>query len=373
MSEEDKSSKTEEPTESKLRKAREKGDVPSSKETGNMMSAFALLVISLYLLPSLLPRLVGDLSGLLDSAGSVEIESGTAGLRDVSGLAQNLVGTVLTTLAPVVLVMVLAALFGVLIQGQTVVALERIKPKLSKLNPGSGFKKMFSADAFVEFGKNIAKVAVITVIAIFAVRTSVMDIWRAPGFAPETLLPHARGAAVRILVGATAFLAVVALIDIVWKRMDYIRKQRMSFKEIRDEHKDSEGDPHIKGKRAQIRRKRAQQRIATAVPRATVVLTNPTHYAVALRYTPGVDPAPVCVAKGADLIAAQIRRIARENDVTVVENKPLARALHAAVEVDDAVPAEHWQAVAEIIGYIMDIKRRIRRAPPQGSSLREED
>ncbi|EYD73645.1 flagellar biosynthesis protein FlhB [Limimaricola hongkongensis] len=373
MSEEDKSSKTEEPTEAKLRKARQKGDVPSSKETGNMMSAFALLVLALYVLPTMMPRLAGDLSGLLAAAGGMEIGVGATGLRDVSGVAQHLVIAVAGTLAPVVLVMVLAALFGVLIQGQTVVALERIKPKLSKINPGSGFKKLFSADAFVEFGKNIAKVAVVTVIAIFAVRGSVMEIWEAPNFTPETLLSHARGAIVRMLVGATAFLAAVALIDIIWKRIDYIRKQRMSLKEIRDEHKDSEGDPHIKSKRAQLRRKRAQQRIATAVPQATVVLTNPTHYAVALRYTPGVDAAPVCVAKGADLIAAQIRRIARENEVTVVENKPLARALHAVVEVDDAIPAEHWQAVAEIIGYIMDLKRRIRRAPPEGSRLREED
>jgi len=373
MSEEDKSSKTEEPTEQKLRKARQKGDVPSSKETGNMMSAFSLLVLSLYVLPELLPRLAGDLSGLLASAGGMEIGVGSAGLRDVSGVAQHLVGAVAGTLAPVVLVMVLAALFGVLIQGQTVVALERIKPKLSKLNPLSGFKRLFSADAFVEFGKNILKVAVVAIIAGFAVKSSVMGIWEAPGFAPETLLPHARGAIVRMLVGATAFLAVVALIDIIWKRMDYIRKQRMSLKEIRDEHKDSEGDPHIKGKRAQIRRKRAQQRIAIAVPKATVVLTNPTHYAVALRYTPGVDPAPVCVAKGTDLIAAQIRRIARENDVNVVENRPLARALHDVVEVDEAIPTEHWQAVAEIIGYIMDLRRKIRRAPPEGSRLREED
>jgi flagellar biosynthetic protein FlhB len=373
MSDEDKSSKTEEPTEQKLRKAREKGDVPSSKETGNMMSAFALLVISLYVLPMMLPRLAGDLSGLIAQAGGIEIGNGAAGLRDVSGVAQALATTVAGTLAPVVLVMVLAALFGVLIQGQTVVALERIKPKLSKLNPLSGFKRLFSADAFVEFGKNVAKVAVVAIIAALAVRGSVMEIWEAPGFSPETLLPHAQGAIVRMLVGATAFLAAVALIDIIWKRIDYTRKQRMSLKEIRDEHKDSEGDPHIKGKRAQIRRKRAQQRISVAVPQATLVLTNPTHYAVALRYTPGVDPAPVCVAKGTDLIAAQIRRIARENDVSIVENKPLARALHAVVEVDDAIPAEHWQAVAEIIGYIMDLKRRIRRAPPEGSKLHEED
>ncbi len=373
MSEEDKSSKTEEPTERKLRKAREKGDVPSSRETGNMMSVFALLVISLYLAPQLLPDLAGVLRGLLDSAGKIEIGSDTAGLRDVSQLTQDLALDLARTMAPLVLVMVLAALFGVLIQGQTVVALERIKPKLSKLSPLGGLKKMFSADALVEFAKNVAKVLVVGTIATIVARDSVEEIWAAPGFIPENLLGHVQGATIRMLVIATAFLVVVALIDIFWKRMDYNRKQRMSIKEVRDEHKDSEGDPQIKAKRGALRRQRARQRIATAVPTATLVLTNPTHYAVALKYQPGVDMAPICVAKGTDLVAAQIRKLARENEIAVVENRPLARALHAVVEVDQQVPVEHWQAVAEIIGYIMDLRRNIARKAPAGSSLRDDE
>ncbi len=373
MSEEDKSSKTEEPTERKLRKAREKGDVPSSRETGNMMSVFALLVISLYLAPQLLPDLAGVLRGLLDSAGKIEIGSDTAGLRDVSQLTQDLALDLARTMAPLVLVMVLAALFGVLIQGQTVVALERIKPKLSKLSPLGGLKKMFSADALVEFAKNVAKVLVVGTIATIVARDSVEEIWAAPGFIPENLLGHVQGATIRMLVIATAFLVVVALIDIFWKRMDYNRKQRMSLKEVRDEHKDSEGDPQIKAKRGALRRQRARQRIATAVPTATLVLTNPTHYAVALKYQPGVDMAPICVAKGTDLVAAQIRKLARENEIAVVENRPLARALHAVVEVDQQVPVEHWQAVAEIIGYIMDLRRNIARKAPAGSSLRDDE
>ncbi len=373
MSDEDKSSKTEEPTERKLRKAREKGDVPSSKETGNMMSLFSLLMISLFLLPALLPHLAGELRGLLESATRIEIGSGAAGVRDVSGIAQKLAMAVAVVLAPLVLTMVLAALFGVLIQGQTVVALERIKPKLSKISPLSGLKKMFSADALVEFAKNVGKVLVVGSIAIIVARDAVTAIWQAPGFIPENLLPYARSAANRMLIASTGFLVAIALADILWKRADYNRKQRMSLKEIRDEHKDSEGDPHIKGKRAQIRRQRAKQRIAIAVPTATLVLTNPTHYAVALRYEAGVDTAPVCVAKGADLVAAQIRKLARENEVAIVENRPLARALHDTVEVDDQIPIEHWQAVAEIIGYVMDLRRNIRRRPPSGSSLRRED
>ncbi|SDF34993.1 flagellar biosynthesis protein FlhB [Limimaricola pyoseonensis] len=373
MSEEDKSSKTEQPTEAKLRKARQKGDVPSSKETGNMMSAFALLTVTLFVLPPLLPSLAGELRGLLGAAGQIEIGNGASGLNDVSAVARRLALSVAGTLAPVVLVMVLAAVFGVLISGPVVVAGERIKPKLEKLSPLKGLKRLFSADALVEFAKNVAKVAVIALIAGFAVREAVTGIWQAPLFTPETLLPHARNAVVRILIGTVSFLAVVALVDVLWKRADYTRKQKMSLKEVRDEHKESEGDPFIKSKRREIARQRAKQRIAISVPTATVVLTNPTHYAVALRYTPGVDSAPVCVAKGADLVAAQIRKLAAEHEVPMVENRPLARTLYAAVEVDEAIPVEHWQAVAEIIGWVMDLRRRTKRKPPEGSRLRPEE
>jgi flagellar biosynthetic protein FlhB len=159
--------------------------------------------------------------------------------------------------------------------------------------------------------------------------------------------------------------------DIVWTRFSWLRKQRMTHKEIRDEHKEQEGDPQLKGRRLQIARRRSRQRMAQAVPKATLILTNPTHYAVALRYDQTVDAAPVCLAKGTDLMARRIREIAREHDIPVIENKPLARVLHAKVEIDEVVPVEHWQAVAEIVGYVLDLRRNIRRKPPAGSELRQ--
>jgi flagellar biosynthetic protein FlhB len=189
---------------------------------------------------------------------------------------------------------------------------------------------------------------------------------------PEDLPDYTRRAVGLVLIAATVFLVPVAIIDILWKRSQWMKKQRMSMRELRDEHKDSEGDPQIKARRADIRRQRARQRIAASVPTASVILTNPTHYAVALRYQQGVDTAPVCVAKGVDLMAQQIRLLARENDIPIVENRPLARALHDSVEVDAQVPTEHWQAVAEIIGYVMDLRRNLRRKPPEGSQLRDD-
>jgi flagellar biosynthesis protein FlhB len=373
MSEEDDSSKTEEPTESKLRKAREKGDVPASRETGSLMSTFSLLMITIFLMPHVLPDLAGVLQGLFLLAGQIDIGEDMVGMADLAMAMGELSRALARSLAPVVLVMVLAALFGVLIQGETVVALERIKPKLSNISPIQGFKRLFSVDALVEFVKNVAKVLVVGAITLMITRDAVQAVWQSPDALPETFMPHVQAIVRHLLIVTTVFLVVITVADILWKRAHWISKQRMSLRELRDEFKDSEGDPHIKAKRGQIRRKRASQRIAVAVPTATLVLTNPTHYAVALKYVPGVDQAPICVAKGTGLMAAQIRKIARENDVAIVENRPLARALHAMVEVDSQIPVEHWQAVAEIIGYIMDLRRNIRRKPPAGSALREED
>lgn len=373
MSEEDQSSKTEEPTERKLRKARDKGDVPASRETGNMMSVFALLVIAVFLLPHVLPELAGVLRGLIELSGQIEIGEDTSGLSDIAEVSGQLARGLAAVLAPVVLVMIIAAIFGVLIQGETVVALERIKPKASKISPLAGFKRLFSADTLVEFLKNVAKVLVVGTLAVYVAHGAVTAIWQSPDAIPESFLPYVRQAILRLLVAAMVFLAVIAVMDILWKRAQWIKKQRMSLRELRDEHKDSEGDPHIKAKRGEIRRKQARQRISVTVPTATLILTNPTQYAVALRYVPGLDRAPVCVAKGTGPIAAQIRRLARENDIAIVENRPLARSLHALVEVDSVIPMEHWQAVAEIIGYIMDLRRNIRRKAPAGSQLRDID
>ncbi|APX89193.1 flagellar biosynthesis protein FlhB [Brevirhabdus pacifica] len=369
---EDKSSKTEEPTEQKLRKARKKGDVPSSRETGNMMVVFSLFVLVTFLLPAALPKLSDALGEIFAGAGQIEVGTGRSGLRDLGGVLWSLATGLGVILGPAMLLMVLAAMFGVLIQGETVVSAERIKPKFNKLNPWSGFKKLFSPDSLVEFLKNVTKVLVVATITVFVARNAVTGIWEAEGFLPEQILSYISRYAAILLIGASVFLVPVAIGDILWKRFQWMKKQRMSLKEIKDEVKDSEGDPQMRGRRAEIRRERARQRIAVAVPTATVVLTNPTHYAVALRYQPGVDHAPVCVAKGMDAVALQIRKLAREAEVPLVENRPLARALHAVVELDQPVPVEHWQAVAEIIGYVMDLKRNIRRKPPSGSALRED-
>ena len=369
---EDKDNKTEEPTERKLRKAREKGDVASSKEAGNVMAVLSLFAITAFVLPSVSAPLAGVFRNVLESAGQVHVGTDLSGLRDLGAVSWKVLRGVGILLGPLMALMVIGALAGVALQGEVVVASERLKPKWSKISPISGFKRLFSLAAFVEFFKNVTKVLLVGVIAGWVVLNAVGQIWQTQGLLPERVIDFVRAEASRMLLITLALVSVIAVADILWKRFDHRRKQRMSMKEIKDEVKETEGDPLIRSKRMNIRRERARQRLAQAVPRATVVLTNPTHFAVALKYENGVDMAPVCVAKGADLLAARIRELAKENEIPMVENRPLARALHDVAELDRPIPVEHWEAVAAIIGYIMDLERNIRRTPPEGSSLREE-
>ncbi|SHF50389.1 flagellar biosynthetic protein FlhB [Loktanella atrilutea] len=372
MSEDDKSSNTEEPTDKKLRDARKKGDVPQSRETGTTMVVFALLMILVFILPASASRMVAALQNTLQSASFTQIGTDNAGLADTGIVLGQLSHTLGMAMVPIASVMVLAALFGVMVQGDTVVAAERIRPKLSKLNPLAGFKRLFSVDAFVEFLKNTAKVLAICFITYLAVRDIAQSLAQTQRFVPESLAVLALDKVRWIFLVTTGMLIPIAVADIIWKRYQWKKKQMMSLKDIRDENKDSEGDPQIRARRADLRRARARQRMAQAVPTASVILTNPTHYAVALKYEQGMDDVPVCVAKGADLMAKRIRELAAEHDIPMIENRPLARALHAAVEVDQRIPVEHWQAVAEIIGYVMDMRRNVRRKPPAGSTLRQD-
>jgi len=177
---------------------------------------------------------------------------------------------------------------------------------------------------------------------------------------PAALLPFTASLALKLMGTVVAMLAVVAAGDYLFQYRQWYEKQKMSLRELKEEFKQSEGDPTIKGKLKQIRQQRSRKRMIAAVPKASVIITNPTHFAVALQYDRGM-PAPICVAKGVDALALKIREIAGEHRIPIVENPPLARALHATVEVDQPIPPEHYKAVAEVIGYVMRLRRAVAR------------
>lgn len=366
----DSTEKTLEPTEKRLQDARKKGDVPSSKETGNMMVVVAMLAIIAFVLPFQTPKLVDSLARLIEHSASLTVATGAPGLARLSQITMDFALNLTLAIAPVFGVLLLGAAVGAVIQGETVVAAERIKPKLSKVSLIEGIKRLFSANSLVEFLKSIVKVFAIGALAIWFTNQAVREIWMTAGFVPELLPSYLVKATQKLLMAAAILLIPIAIADILWRRFDWRKKQRMSQKDLKDEIKESEGSPEVRNKRAQRRRELSQQRSISVVPIADVILTNPTHYSVALKYDPAQDMAPVCIAKGADLVALRIRELAFEHDIPVVENKPLARLLYDTVDIDQTVPVEQWEIVAEIISFVFDLKNNKKRSAPKGSYLR---
>jgi flagellar biosynthetic protein FlhB len=252
--------------------------------------------------------------------------------------------------------LMLAAIAGNMIQHRLVWSGESLKPKLSKISPGAGFKRIFGKQAAANFLKGLFKV-----IALGAVMTAVLwpERHRLEAMVrldPSAIMGATTGLTMHLLGAVVAMLAAVAIADYFFQYRQWYERQKMTLQEMKEEFKQSEGDPHVKGRIRQLRQARMKKRMMAQVPKASVIITNPTHYSVALSYDRGMA-APICVAKGVDNIALKIREVAREHDIPIVENVPLARALHATVEIDEEIPVEHYHAVAEVIGYVMRLKR----------------
>jgi flagellar biosynthesis protein FlhB len=250
-----------------------------------------------------------------------------------------------------------------MIQHRLVWSLEPLKPKLSKISPAAGLQRMFSKQALANFVKGLAKLGVIGAIMVALLWPERFRLDTLVQTDPAAMLSITQVLTLKVLGAVVAVLAIIAAADYLFQYRQWYERQKMSVRELKDEFKQTEGDPGVKAKIRQIRQTRMRKRMMSAVPEASVVITNPTHYAIALKYERGMD-APLCVAKGTDLIARKIREVATEHGIPIVENPPLARALHGTVEIDQEIPPEHYQAVAEIIGYVMRLNRSLagRRA-----------
>ena len=343
--------KTEDPTQKRLDEALERGDVAKSQEVNTwFIIAGGTLILSTFS-GSVGSGLLTPMRALIANAGQLRTD-GTALLA----LGNTLSYAVLGAIGVPLLMLALAAIAGNMIQHRLVWSSESLKPKFSKVSPGAGLKRIFGKQAVANFAKGLFKL-----IALGAVMMAVL--WPERDrlesflmFDPSAILGIVINLTLQLMGAVVAMLAAVAIADYFFQYRQWYQRQRMSLQEIKDEFKQSEGDPHIKGKIRQLRQQRMKKRMMAAVPNASVIITNPTHYSVALSYDRGM-PAPVCVAKGADNIALKIREIAKKHDIPIVENVPLARALYATVDIDEEIPVEHYQAVAEIIGYVMGLKR----------------
>lgn len=350
---EDQSQKTEEPTQRKIDEARKKGQVATSRELNNglMISAAAAFVALIS------PNLANDLSrALIPFIASPH--SFAISISDLRWIVFDLLGNVGLALVLPALLFSAAALASSLLQNGLVVSTEPLKPKMEKLSPISGAKRIFSLKSFVEFVKGLFKISLIAAAAIVLLWPDAATVIKSSEIEIIGVMVILQSMTLKLLVGVAALVLVIALLDFLYQRFEHQKQLRMSRKDLQDEYKQTEGDPHIKARLKAMRAEKARQRMMADVPKATVIVTNPTHFAVALLYESENMTAPRAVAKGTDLVALKIRDVAETHHVPIVENPPLARALYAAVELGDEVPPEHYHAVAEVIGYVMRLKRR---------------
>lgn len=357
---EDDSSKTEEPSQKKLEEARKKGQIASSRELTHFFMMGAFLAFILWMMKDTSHDTIRFLAPFITQPDNFEVSPG-----GITQLLRKVVFGFLAIIAFPMLLTIVAALAPAILQRKIVFTTENMKPKLSKISPLGGFKRLFGMKALVEFLKNFLKVFVIGVICLMVVmpyKNQLPHLLHASSIV--TTLEYSQTLSTKILTAVCIFLFFLGILDYIYQRFMIMKSLRMSKQELKDEYKQQEGDPHVKGRLRQVRRERARKRMMANVPKADVVITNPTHYAVALKYDAASMPAPVVVAKGADEVAARIRELATKHKVTILRNPPLARILYDTTEVDDEIPVEHYQAVAKIIGYVYRLKGKTPAAPP---------
>jgi len=352
----DDSQRTEEPTQKRLDDARAHGDVVKSTEvTTFAVLAGGTLAIAMFG-RSVSESFAGSFRSFLENPDQIAIDPGSAmALFRSTGIA------LATLIAPVIGVLIACALAGHLLQARPAFSLEKLKPDLGKLSLAKGLARMFGIEGVTNLLKGILKLAIVGSIVW-------MTLWPMRGGlgalldqTPVSIVSDMKMIVIKVMIAVLSVLGVLAGLDYFLQRFRFLARNRMSKQEIKEEFRQTEGDPVVKAKIRQIRLERSRRRMMAEVPKATVVITNPTHFAVALKYESGKMAAPICVAKGVDALALRIREVAEEHDVPVVENPPLARALYAAMEIDETIPAEHFKAVAQIIGYVMRLTGKAGR------------
>lgn len=362
MASEDKESKTEEASEKKIRDAVERGSVPHSREAVTFGSLLGILLVTSFF-SSGITSLRAVLQRFIDDPGGWSLEN--------SGDAVQLLGLVGTEVAglliPAVATLAALGIAASLLQNPPPwLTIDRIQPRWSRLSPSQGWTRVFGSQGRVEFLKACFKLVAVGAVGFYLLRATQTDVLTAMFMEPGALPGLVRDVSVRLVAGvATATLALVAL-DLIWSRIFWRRELRMTRQEVKDELKQMDGDPVLRSRMRSLARDRSRRRMMAAVPRATLVIANPTHFAVALRYAREEGGAPRVLAKGRDLIALRIREIAEQHGIPVIEDKLLARSLHDKVVVDQMIPQEFYKAVAQIVYFVMTRKAgRIPTNHPQ--------
>lgn len=357
--EDDDSQKTEDPTDRKLSKAREKGEVAQSQEVKTWMILLGGTAGLFFMAPYMGSSLSRAVTPFLESPDAIP-----ADFEQLHATFANLVGDVGLIMAPLWGLLFFLAVFSNIAQFGMMFSPEKLKFDVSKMSILKGVKRMASMRAVVEFLKGIFKLLVVAAVSFFMALPWLDDLAVMSRMNLEFTLDRIHIIAIVLAMGTVGVMTLVAAMDLAFQKHSFTKKMRMTQQEVKDEHKQSDGDPHVKARIRKVRLERAQRRMMAAVPDADVIITNPTHYSIALQYKIDDMAAPKLVAKGVDHLAMRIREVAQAHDIPLVENPPLARALYAGVDLDEEIPPEHFKAVAEIIGYVM---RKRGDLPPQAS------
>ncbi|HEY0909644.1 MAG TPA: EscU/YscU/HrcU family type III secretion system export apparatus switch protein [Bradyrhizobium sp.] len=336
-----------------------------SREAPLFAGLLATLAVCSLMLRDGVARMTDTLSRLLDDPGRWTLRNGA----DAVMLFNLILQQAASLLVPVFVVFIVSGLAISIAQNVPNVVLDRIQPKLSKLNPMAGFKKRFGRDGMVEFGKALFKLLTVFLVVFLLLHSEQQGVVDAMFTDPASIPDRMLAILIRLLSGVATAFVVLAAADLIWTRVRWMKQMRMSRRDIKDEMRQAEGDPLFKAKRRSVALDRSRRRMISEVPRATLVIANPTHFAIALRYVRQEGSAPVVIAKGKDLIALKIREIAEQSGIAVIENKPLARSMYDHVEVGKIIPAQFYKAVAETIHYIQS-RSAVRAASSTNTVVR---
>ncbi len=351
--EEDEASKTEEPSERKISKAKEEGDVAISQETKSFIMLLGMLLVVWLILPFMFKWYYQVGVNFIENAGQIEITPTT-----FRSLFKNSVISLFKILGLPFVVFMVFGVFASISQTGFIYAPKKLEPNWNKLNIFSALPNFINMKKVIESLKGILKITVISFIGILVLKPYLKKVDLLPSMETISILKFTHKIVVLLLFAVVIATLVIAIADYIYQRFAHLKKLRMTKQEVKDEYKQMEGDPLIKSRIRQVRMERARHRMMEAVPKSDVVIVNPTHYAVALEYKMGEMDAPKVTAKGLDNIALRIKSIAEDNDIPIVENPPLARALFASTEIDQTIPQEHFKAVAEVITYVMQLKNQ---------------
>lgn len=351
----DESSKTEEATPKKLEEARKRGQVAQSRDLNTWIVLLAATLLIGTATPYMFAELTDFLKQFLAEAHTMPGTPGGVGIILTETAHHAISATFVVFLA-----LLVSAIIGPMMQVGPMIAPEVLKPDWSKVSIFKGFARLFSIKSIAEFIKGLLKISAIAIVGFVMVYPYLDGVEHTIDLTPVQMLEETKSLAIRMMIGILVALLAIALADLLFQKWEFNKQMRMTKQEIKDEYKQTEGDPFIKGKLKQIRMERARQRMMQNVPKADVVITNPTHYSVALKYDTEVAEAPVVIAKGIDELALRIRTVATDNEVILFENPPLARTLYDTVDIDQQIPEEVYKAVAEIISYVYKKQGKIK-------------